>query len=624
LPNRMLAFALLLMIFSLLQLALASSSEMRTAVTVRRVSDLHVKVVFVGIPPELVNTSYLRWNLPSLKVQQYLNPGVETGVQYRLNYDFVFATRDIEELFADYLSSVGKVEVARNPFFGVNLTNTLYPAGLAENWLKFHESEFGGDPKPGYTLVLANLTDRTPSVTPSQYDEYLNKSMSRITPHYYNMTYSDSDLHITLRRRWMTSWGGSERLYFIDLSAGPSNVTRQLPLQWAIRANNISLQTPYGSKWLTQFLADYIYGPVEGLFAPDFIYPTRLSKRYTIDIMVIDNRTDYNAPQLDRTLSSSRIKSELEKLLPFAEIDVKTRFINVTSSTELTRLVISSTSPSKYANISIVDTRPLYHWLNEEGEGHLEDFFNASEDDTEYRIPVMAFVFSGEYEFGFTFKEDLSTPAGTRSIWGVALGDLILVSHSSRDLIRGNFTEQKQPQRGFGLTSTVIHEVGHMLGLVHPFRADSTQNFVASVMSYYPYEYRFSAFEKDALLRGYVDNLLMASKADLESTPPNLLNQGLLSSIRENVEVAEENYSNMDYQAALSASLEARRGAALAAYVVRLISITTYAVLTLVAVAAGMSIVALGPPILLKTMTKRRVTQCFLGSFKGRAARTSR
>ena len=604
-PKRKMAFALLLVIFSFLQPAWTSGSEVKTLVTVKRVSDLHVNVVFLGISPELVNTSYLRWNLPSLKYQQYLNPGVETGVQYRLNYTFVFATRELEESFADYLRSVGKVEVAINPFFRVNLTNTLYPASLAENWLNFHEPEFGGDPKLGYTLVIANLTDRIPSVKPSQYDEYLNKSTSRITPHYYNMTYFDSDLHITLRRRWMTSWGGSERLYFIDLSAGPSNVTGQLPLQWAMKANNISLPAPYGSKWLTQYLADYIYGPVDSLFAPDFIYPIALSKRYTIDMIVIDNRTDYNVPQLDQTLSPSRIKSELKKLLPFAEINVQTRFINVTSSTELTRLVISSTSPSKYANISIVDARPLYHWLNEEGEGHLKDFFNASRQYVEYHIPVMVFVFSGEYEFGFTFKEDLSTPTGTSSIWGVALGDLILVSHSSRDLIRGNFTEQKQPQKGFGLTNTIIHEVGHMLGLVHPFRADSTQNFVASVMSYYPYEYSFSVFDRDALLRGYVDSLLMASKAELESTPPNLLNQGLLSSIQEKAEIAEKHYSNMDYQGALSASLEARRGAALAAYVASLISLATYAALATFIVATGIVMIALGPRLLLKTVGKR-------------------
>ncbi|MBS7623822.1 hypothetical protein KEJ39_09185 [Candidatus Bathyarchaeota archaeon] len=563
-PNKALTLLLLLLICSIPKDTSADSSDVGVELTARRVSDLRVKVVFMGFNPELVNTSYLRWNLPSLKIQQCLNPGQATGVQYRLNYDLVFAPRDVEDLFVDYLDSLVKIEISRNPFFGVNLTNAFYPAGLVENWLKFHESELGGDPKPGYTLVLANLTGRIPSVTPSQYDDYLNRSISKITPHYYNVTCFDIDLHMTLKRRWMTSWGGVERLYYIDLSAGPSNVTRQLPLQWVIRANNISLQDAYGSRWLTQYLADYIYGPVDSLFAPDFIYPIRLAKRYLIDILVIDNRTDYHIPQLENALNPARIRIELEKLLPFAEVSVKTRFINVTSSAELTRLVVTSTTPIGKANVSIVDSRPLYHWFNEEGEGHLKDFFNASGDDAGVHIPVIAFIFSGEYQLGFTFKEELVLPTPSGSIWGVALGDMVLVSHSSRDLIRGNFTEEKQPQRGFGLTNTILHEVGHMLGLSHPFRADPTQNFVASVMSYYPYEYSFSIFDRDALLRGYVDSLLIASKVNLASTPPNLLNQNLLSSIQGKVEIAEEAYSKMDYQEALSASLEARRGAAVA------------------------------------------------------------
>ncbi|MEM4251035.1 MAG: hypothetical protein QW828_04315, partial [Candidatus Bathyarchaeia archaeon] len=563
-PSRLAPLLLLLLVLGVHESRSAVGSGVSVGLTARRDSDLHVRVVFMGFDPELVNVSYLKWNLPSLKIQQCLNPGLTTGVVYRLNYEFVFAPRDVEDLFVDYLGSLVKIEVSRNPFFGVNITNAFYPASLVENWLRFHESKLGGDPVPGYTLVLANLTGRIPSVTPSQYGDYLNRSMSGIIPHYYNMTCFDTDLHITLRRRWMTSWGGTERLYYIDLSAGPSNVTRQLPLQWVIRANNISLQDPYGSRWLTQYLADYIYGPVDSLFAPDFIYPLRLAKRYLIDVLVIDNRTDYHTPRLENALNPTRIKIELEKLLPFAEVSVKTRFMNITSSAELTRLVVSSTSPIGQANVSIVDSRPLYHWLNEEGEGHLRDFFNASVDDVGVHIPVIAFVFSGEYQLGFTFKEELVMPTESGSIWGVALGDMVLISHSSRDLMRGNFTEEKQPQRGFGLTNTILHEVGHMLGLSHPFRADPTQNFVSSVMSYYPYEYSFSVFDRDALLRGYVDSLLMASTVDLASTRPNLLNQNLLSSIQDKVEVAEEAYSKMDYQEALSASLEARRGAAVA------------------------------------------------------------
>ncbi|MBS7629007.1 hypothetical protein KEJ23_03420, partial [Candidatus Bathyarchaeota archaeon] len=296
-------------------------------------------------------------------------------------------------------------------------------------------------------------------------------------------------------------------------------------------------------------------GAVEGLFTPDFIYPPRLSKKYLVDILVIDNRTDLKTPQIDMTLNRSIIKSELERLLPFAEVRVNTRFMNVTESPELTSLVINSKSPTRRRNATVVDLRPIYYWLSENGEGHAKDFFNKTVGIL--NIPVMAFIFTGEYQFGFTFKEDVEYMC-PQSIWGVALGDLVLVSHSSRDLVRGNFTEPKQPKKGFGLTHTILHEVGHMLGLVHPFRVDPTQDFVASVMAYYPYEYRFSQFDVDALIRGYVDLLIMGSTAEIEECGVNPLTYWLSSSAKKRLEDAERYYENMNYMEALIASMEAK------------------------------------------------------------------
>ncbi len=585
----------------------ASSDEMRTEMAVTRVSDVRVRVVIVGIPTQLVNVTYLKWNLPSIKYQKYLNPGTETGVQYRITYNFTFPSNEFQDSFGQYLKSRGKVDRTRNPYLGANLTNTLYPADLTENWLKYHESDYSNSSEPGYTLMLANLTSILPSVLPSQYDDYLKGVTKAITPHYYNMTYVDSDLYATIRRRWMTSWGGSSRIYFIDLSAGPSNTTRQLPLQWAIKANNITFQTPYGSRWLTQYLSDYVSGAVEDLFAPDLEYPLNIANKYSVDILVIDNRTDLKVPAANRTLDPSRIRNEIKKLLPYADVRVQTRFINITSSTLLTKLIVASTSPSKYANTSMVDARPVYHWLNEEGEGHLKDFFNTTGDREEYRIPVMAFLFTGEYEFGFTFKEDLSKLPGPRSIWGVALGDMILVSHSSHDLIRGNFTAIKQPNMGLGLTNTIIHEIGHTFGLIHPFTSDPTENFVASVMAYYPYENSYSQFDRDYLQRSYVDRMLMDAKGDLQGLAPNALNYRLLSSINEELDSAERCYANMSYAKALPVSMEVKKAAAFARYMDNAVSVIGRSALVVLTVAVGVILVVFVSRYSLQALAEKRV-----------------
>ncbi len=299
-------------------------------------------------------------------------------------------------------------------------------------------------------------------------------------------------------------------------------------------------------------------------------------------------------PSLTKTLNSSRIKIELERLLPCADIQVKTRFANATSIPDLSSVITESTSPSKHHNTTIVDARPVYYWLNSEGGDHLRDLFNATGDDSEYYIPVLAFVFTGEYQLGFTFKEDLAQPPSTSSIWGVALGDLVLVSHSSNDLIRGNFTELKQPNKGFGLTQTIIHEIGHMLGLVHPFRADETQNFVSSVMSYYPYEYKFSRFERDTLLRGHTDNLLMRTRLEIAGMKPNILNNGLLTSIQQQLGDAERHYANMSYRESLSISIETLKAARIARNIDSVLYVVIYALTTVFAAIVGVALVGLG------------------------------
>jgi hypothetical protein len=103
-----------------------------------------------------------------------------------------------------------------------------------------------------------------------------------------------------------------------------------------------------------------------------------------------------------------------------------------------------------------------------------------------------------------------------------------------------------------------------MLGLMHPFAtlSDPTENFVASVMAYYPYDYSFSVFDRDALGRGLADQLLRVTAQLLADTPSILVNQGDISSARASAARAEEAYSAMNYTDAIKNSVDALLSAA--------------------------------------------------------------
>ena len=222
-----------------------SSSETQPYAAARREVSINVKIVFIGIDRTLVDKEYMTWNNPNYKYQSYLIPGINTNVVFMMNYDYVFVNSQFENNFVNYLSSIARREEHSNvlwklTYFGIdenlvlNYTsfkvttlNTLYSADDVERWLIDHADGYDGSPSNGYTLIVADLSSKVPSVTAEQYNAIMKERIVEATPHYYNKTFTDPDLGIVRNRRWMTSWGGNARLYYIDLSAGPSLVTTQ-------------------------------------------------------------------------------------------------------------------------------------------------------------------------------------------------------------------------------------------------------------------------------------------------------------------------------------------------------------------------------------------------------------
>lgn len=477
----------------------------------------------------------------------------------------MFAEEAFHDKFVDYLNSTGRKDVVENGYFKRKVTNFFYPADDVEKWLIENRQSYGGFPSDGYTLLVANLTGSVPSMNLAQYKDFKANKTVDPTPHYYNKTFTDMDLGLEVRRRFMTAWGGHERFYFIDLSAGPSNWTNQLPIQLAIGENNVDPRTGYGSRWLAQYLADYILGVVDNLVVPDFVYAPKLASRYSIRVLVVDNRTDQKDLSINKTVNPKRITEELGRLLSFAQVEVRMKFANVTDYPELTQIVIDATHPKNASDI--VDARPIYEWFGKRGKNKITELLNLNATDDEQVIPVVAFAFSGDRQLGFTFKEKIryhpmdDDGLFDRGIWGVALEDMALVGHSSKDFVRGNKTEPRQPGKGFGFTNTIIHEVGHMLGLPHPFQNDKTQDFVASVMAYYPYESSYSQFDIDAILRGHADQLLIRATQSLSKAKPVLINSANIVLAQSNVEAAELYYAKMNYTGATLVALRAAKHA---------------------------------------------------------------
>jgi len=588
--TRLLAISLLMLLSISQASGQYSQSSSPEAVAASRLVPLTIKVVLLGFSSTDLNSSYLTSGINSIpvKYQQVLQGPINTGVMYNFTYQYVYeaASSALVQSFARYVNSTGKpqdtVPGTPPPFFGnpaLNKTgrkvslvhNYFYDASKVENWLISNQTLFGAIPNPGYTLFIANL-NRTiiPSLSYQQYQAYTVNCPCSSTlaaqAHYYNRTATDPDLRMNLTRHYMTGWGGTGRIYYMDLSAGTSYWTNELPIQVAAGARGVNLSTPYGRIWAAEFVNDYIAGAVDNLFAADQLYPVTYAQKYNFQLFVFDNRTAperAKGPKISTTLDTTMVQSELAGLLPFATVTVAAKFSNITAYPQLAAVVANATTKVKdpVLSVPIVDTRLVWNWLSTYGLGHITQFINATHTTSQYDIPGFLFAFQGNYTFAFTFKENIALSEPPGSIGGIALGDMILANQSNSSLTAGDNAFPKQPGTGVGFTRAAIHELGHMLGLNHPFIYDQTEDFTNSVMAYYPDSNTYSQFDKDTILRGINDELLIIAQDALAVTGNSLVNSGTIAAANQEMALANQHYSIMDYAGAVQHSLAAAMNA---------------------------------------------------------------
>lgn len=588
-PSRVLA---VLLIASLAVSGFAGIPRAGASTDFSRTESLSVKVVLIGFNEQQIDTAYLSWNgsgknLPNSITNIDLDSGNNTGVVFRPKYSFSFASNSLKEGLVSYLGTIGRKVHGKNPWFGqyqldkengdyyvsvpVAIDYMVYDANSLEDWLWNHGQDIGGYPEDGWTIIVAYLPE-LPSVTWSDVQAFKRTNgdqLPKSTPHYYGISHTDVDLGYKSRYRdFMNAWGGHHRLWFIDLSAGPvfNSEWEDLPLQVVLGDNNFDLSSTFGKKWVTEYLADYIWQATYNFIAPNFVYYPQYSPNYQIDIFILDDRdpAEKENVTIQSTINKDMVASVFKDLVPYSTINVNLSFPEVTPQLhELIRSHYKYTdswiqgnifaSPQRYG---VVDLRPIYQYVLD-NIASFEPKPRVGPDTT--TIPVFAFALSGETYFTYTYKWFLGkTDWETGALLGIALQECVFISYNQWEFTRGDQIDPPQPGKGEGFTQTIIHEVGHEFGLMHPHQYGGIGDFIFSPMGYFTDDYKFGQMDKDALQRAHVDQMYMETKLLLAQASGIPEVAGLVGQAQDKLAEVDSAYSKMEYVKAIQSVLAAR------------------------------------------------------------------
>jgi hypothetical protein len=525
--------------------------------------DLTVNIVFVGYGGALVvdQDVLLQW-LPATyrsinQAPSYFGGIEPTGNKFTFNYNIVTAPQPFSDAYFNYLNSIA---VPESRTFWQNLYNEQslrsldvgqnykIDSILAERWLAENGQSMLGVNTRQYTIFFVNWHGR-----------------SDFKFHVYSKTQErDVDTGVSvddLRYSPAIAGGGTpaddpetplgslRRIWFFDLSAGPEinhwNLTTadldgdgtmdwRLPPIWeygnpnAYRPLN-TLSSDHGR--IARFVA------IDSLFTtsaafPVSLSPPRLPSSIQFDVNMFQGNTTRNGLAL---FSSAATASKTTALQPYNQFSV-----------EVNEFLFAGGAKAAYdCYFFNTNCRGNLFGIYTYFDNHMPQYL---EGDADYEVPIFAYLTTNDYN-------------------SYAGGQTFANLDGSQAMILETIPEWWFSDFDGGMTTPLLHEIGHHLGLGHPHDGyDSELNIEfgpsgptyftwdgdssSTVMGYKPVNADFSQFDRDNLSRfmtaAYINNANAIAAQILES-PRSGQVTGLLSAADTQAGEALTAYQVMDY-----------------------------------------------------------------------------
>lgn len=492
------------------------------------------------------------------------------GIQYDFQYNFVSTS---EQANKDLFEFMKKEAVDVKPFFGENDYDN--PWGIAL-WIKNNHTEWVDQAQERYDVeyklidaekmedyIYQNIIAKDAKLNKANSANliFISDDMSKIKfLHNYQVKRTDPSTKAVHNAVGLMGYGGRHNLYFFDLYAVPWHGFQGIPGFYDRKLQNFAtnLHDIKTEENHADLISDYVNNATSLLITPSYLYSPVFRNHYVLDLVIVA-KTDTGSGTATNTLigyfiDQNKIKSQLESLIPNSQWEIKITLENLQSRNipdNLKQVIQTAKKITPFEEnpnytIDILDTKKVTEevtqWATTRTSSNFRDFRDIQESS--WTIPVMITI--GNRDKPVYLYQDGAT------LLGIAPGhpDDPTQPCCAMAVTYDNAVWDDK----VSVTDLVLHEVGHTLGLMHPFMGFSSEdeffdnqyfNWYGSVMGYnsppdscgqWYNQYvgsscgiantYFTKFETDNMAKGITVYLLKSAKNNLYRTMINLENDG--------------------------------------------------------------------------------------------------
>ena len=412
----------------------------------------------------------------------------EIGIEYQYDYNFESYNEEISENLKELIYSESeKSDLVNRVLSEVSLENSwvneFHPEWIIEknNWpddpiLEVEHEYRIVDVQPVEEFLFTNLIkDRHENEVNLIFLDYDLEELNFLRN--YKVSSIDQSTDKKFEAIGMMGYGGENNLYFIDLHSIPWKQTRY-------NQDTNELETFWSEDFKTlhdcpdcfeQIISNYTNEFLNSLVNPYVLYDPGVYSKINIELLLyqrsgVNSITSQTLPKL---INEGIIKNELSELYPYADWDISTTLADRNSKVLDKWFIDELERPNllrdyegeilegaeSYQIISSETFRPIMKWWADEvnSQGNFVETMKT--------IPILLVVYDGNpvyiYDRGFLAAgiayEDNENPNESCCIFAVKNAD--------------DFWNNS-----IGVTDLILHEMGHVMGLNHPFSSFDKEN----------------------------------------------------------------------------------------------------------------------------------------------------